>query len=154
LPPVRNKKIIPDEPSNPDRISKLVIDAGPRAISSLSNGKVALNFDANTPCTYLDSSGKITEIPDYPVSFPDDHFKMFNPRGPIDSLGEITIEPKTGRLIVAGGYGKASGILTDGKPPELTHAVDNDGWFDDTADGPVNATIIFDDGSTAAVDRK
>jgi hypothetical protein len=33
----------------------------------------------------------------------------------------------------------------------LNSSVDNDGWFDDTADGPVNATIVFEDGSTADV---
>lgn len=33
----------------------------------------------------------------------------------------------------------------------LTSDVDNDGWFDDTADGPVNATIVFEDGTTSEV---
>jgi hypothetical protein len=73
---------------------------------------------------------------------------MFDALGPIDTLGEMTIETGSGRLIVAGGYGRASGIEgADGQPPALNGAIDNDGWFDDTSDGPVTATILFDDGS-------
>lgn len=43
--------------------------------------------------------------------------------------------------------GKASGIIRNGKPPALGDAIDNNGWFDDTSDGPVTAAIVFDDGS-------
>ena len=34
----------------------------------------------------------------------------------------------------------------------LVEDVNNDRWFDDTADGPVTATIVFEDGSKASVD--
>jgi hypothetical protein len=150
LPPLRNPDI-PGSPSSPDRITQLVIDAGPRALASSTNGTRTLAFNAATPSSYVNPSAAITTIPDYPISFPDDHFTMFNPRGVIDTLGEMTIEANTGRLIVAGGYGRASGIMTNGKPPSLSDAIDNDGWFDDTSDGPVTARIIFTDGSTASV---
>jgi hypothetical protein len=74
---------------------------------------------------------------------------MFNPLGVIDTLGEMEIEPKTGRLIVVGGYGLCSAIEDDqGNPPTLNDAIDNDGWFDDTSDGPVTAIIVFTDGSS------
>ena len=149
-PPVRNKKY-GDNLADPKRLKELVIDAGPRAISSSSNGTQTLEFNATTTCSYADQSAKITEIQDYPVSFPDDYFKMFNPLGAINTLGQMTIEKTTGRLIVVGGYGRASGILENNKPPALNDAIDNDYWFDDTSDGPVNAVILFDDGSTASV---
>ncbi len=148
-PPVRNPKSTgyadSDDLGDPRRRTQLVIDAGPRAVS-VSSPSVA-KFDNSTTPNYVDDSGKITPQPNYPTSFPDEHFSMFNPLGAIDTLGEMLIEDKTGRLIVAGGYGRASAIETDGKPPELTGAIDNDGWFDDTSDGPVCATIIFEDGS-------
>lgn len=150
-PPVRNEALLPGAPTNPERLSKLVIDAGPRALPASSNGSTTLNFNANTPATYVDGTGNINNVPNYPFSFPHDHFSTFDPRGLIDTLGEMTIEAGTGRLIVAGGYGRASGIIKNGQPPALNDAIDNDGWFDDTSDGPVTATIVFNDGSTASV---
>jgi hypothetical protein len=150
-PPVRNETLIPGDPSNPERLTKLVIDAGPRALSASTNGAATLHFNATTPATYTDSTGGIYQAAHYPFSFPNDHFSTFNPRGVIDTLGQMTIEANTGRLIVVGGYGRASGIVENGKPPALNDAIDNDKWFDDTSDGPVTATIIFNDGSTASV---
>ncbi|MGM8227833.1 LodA/GoxA family CTQ-dependent oxidase [Cellvibrio sp. ARAG 10.3] len=150
-PPVRNETLIPGNPSNPERLTKLVIDAGPRALSASTNGAATLHFNATTPATYTDSTGGIYQAAHYPFSFPNDHFSTFNPRGVIDTLGQMTIEANTGRLIVVGGYGRASGIVENGKPPALNDAIDNDKWFDDTSDGPVTATIIFNDGSTASV---
>lgn len=149
-PPLRNPEF-PGTAADPTRITQLVIDAGPRALNASTNGSVMLSFDAKTTSSYMSANGQINSLPTYPISFPDDHFDMFNPRGAITSLGEMTIETGTGRLVVAGGYGKASAILTNGKPPALSDAIDNNGWFDDTSDGPVTATIVFNDGTTASV---
>ena len=148
LPPLRNPGYGLD-PSAADRRRMLVIDAGPRALAASTDGGTSLAFDDKQAPCYADASGSIQTQADYPVSFPGQHFDMFDPLGAIDTLGEMTIEAGTGRLIVAGGYGRASGIKTDGKPPALGDAIDNDGWFDDTSDGPVTAIILFDDGSTA-----
>jgi hypothetical protein len=146
LPPLRNPGYGLD-PSSTRRRGTLVVDAGPRALKASSDGTQTLAFDdTQTPC-YADASGTIQLQADYPVSFPNQHFAMFDPLGQIKSLGEMTIEKSTGRLIVAGGYGLASAILSDGKPPSLKDPIDNDGWFDDTSDGPVTAVIEFDDGS-------
>jgi hypothetical protein len=56
-------------------------------------------------------------------------------------LGEIRTE-KDGRLLVIGGFGKS------GPPdaPPITHYANNDGWYDDVADGPVTAQVILKDG--------
>jgi hypothetical protein len=55
-------------------------------------------------------------------------------------LGEIRTDSK-GRLIVLGGYGhSASPINTSLKPNEFAN---NDGWFDDVSDGPVNANVTM-----------
>lgn len=146
VPPLRNPQI-PGGPTSTDRLRTLVIDAGPRALSVASGSYQPISFNAATQASYVKADGSIATISDYPTSFPDDHFAMFNPRGSIDTLGEMSIEKGTGRLIVTGGFGKASGILTNGKPPSLNDPIDNNGWFDDTSDGPVTATIVFDDGS-------
>ncbi|MFT3771023.1 MAG: LodA/GoxA family CTQ-dependent oxidase [Minicystis sp.] len=106
-------------------------------------------MDARTTPTYAGKGGEIVPSPSYPRSFPADHFPdALAPRGPIDTLGEISTDER-GRLVVAGGYGRAVGMRkADGTPYPLFAAVNNDGWFDDTSDGPVSAVLCFEDGST------
>ncbi|AZZ92377.1 hypothetical protein EUZ85_17270 [Hahella sp. KA22] len=53
-------------------------------------------------------------------------------------LGELRTD-STGRLLVFGGHGKSASY--DGKPP--TTFANNDGWYDDTSDGPVTASVVF-----------
>jgi len=138
-----------------ERRQKLVIDPEPRVIKSSSNGAETFAFDAVTPSEYINDSGQIESQPNYPVSFPSDHFSLLNPLGNIDTLGQMTIEAGTGRLIVIGAYGRTSSITTNGKPAPLNDAIDNNGWFDDTSDGPVDAVIVLEDSagnqSTASV---
>ena len=154
LPPLRNL----DQGINPNdsmRLRKLVIDPGPRAFKASSGATLAFD-QADPACFYDHNAEALCEIPDYPKSFPEDSFgTMYNPWGVINTLGEICADDK-GRLIVAGGYGRASSILRnqgtgEAQPYPLEGAVDNDGWFDDCSDGPVDAVLIFDDGSTATV---
>ena len=145
-PPVRNPQYGPDLGLS-KRLQTLVIDAGPRALAASSNGSQTLAFDHQTTPSYA-SGASIASQPDYPVSFPGDHFSMFDPLGAITTLGEMTIEAGSGRLLVIGGYGRASGVQTNGQPPNLCDAIDNDDWFDDTSDGPVRATVVFNDQST------
>ena len=57
-------------------------------------------------------------------------------------LGEIRTDP-AGRLIVLGGYGRAG---TCDATKRIRSASDNDGWYDDVADGPVRARITLPDG--------
>jgi len=149
-PPIRNPRF-GNKLSAENRRKKLVIDAGPRTIaSSQTQKKVA--FDAKTPCTYVDENGQVKTQENYLISFPSDHFdNLLTPLGCIDTLGQMTVEENTGRLLVVGGYGKASAICKDGKPSSLNDAIDNDGWFDDTSDGPVDAVIVFDDNSISKV---
>lgn len=54
-------------------------------------------------------------------------------------LGELRTDAQ-GRLLVFGGHGKSASL--DGKPP-VTFA-NNDGWYDDTSDGPVTARVKLD----------
>lgn len=66
-------------------------------------------------------------------------------RGMTVSLGEARFEVSTGRLIVLAGKGR-SGFelpLAPNDDPSKTpqHFADNDGWFDDTSEGPVTATL-------------
>ncbi|OZG72189.1 hypothetical protein BTA51_17740 [Hahella sp. CCB-MM4] len=53
-------------------------------------------------------------------------------------LGELRTDT-TGRLQVFGGHGKSASY--DNKPP--TTFANNDGWYDDTSDGPVTASVVL-----------
>lgn len=159
LPPIRNaatdtigapqppndKKI--DVLNDPARVRMLTIDPGPRTISSTSSASV--HFDRETVASYYDTEqAVVVDLPGYPKSFPADSFRSFTaPAGPIDTLGSLSTDER-GRLLVLGGYGRAIGWNIAGRAL-ITDDVNNDQWFDDTSDGPVSATIEFDDGSTA-----
>ncbi|KJY97503.1 MULTISPECIES: LodA/GoxA family CTQ-dependent oxidase [Pseudoalteromonas] len=161
-PPLRNPTYGLD-PNMPERLLQLVIDPGPRCIRA-SDSNTVVHFDAHTTASYIDQQGQIQQQPNYPTSFPSDHFDNLNPSsGDITTLGELRVESNTGRLVVTGGYGNAFAFKKGNygagahmseaqkRKVELNGAIDNDGWFDDVADGPVHATIVFDDGSTAQV---
>src|SRR5260370_20134466 len=61
-------------------------------------------------------------------------------------LGEVRTDEQ-GRLMVFGGRGKSASY--DGSPA-VTFA-NKEGWYDDTSDGPVTATVKFQ-GTTLEVD--
>lgn len=67
---------------------------------------------------------------------PDYHFTGGKFFGLEVALGELRTDEK-GRLRVFGGLGKSASI--DGTPP--TTFANNDGWYDDTGDGPVTAKL-------------
>jgi hypothetical protein len=160
LPPIRNPGFAgTSDPSDPRRLTALVVDAGPRVIHGANAARV--NFDGVTTPTWYQPGTGVQPLPEYPVSFPSDHFKQLSsPSGtPVQQLGAVETDAQ-GRLIVIGGQGTASGWYQNengvpggpGKPFPLDTDVNNDGWFDDTADGPVQATLIFNDGSTLALE--
>jgi len=58
-------------------------------------------------------------------------------------LGELRTDDK-GRLIVLGGFGKSDSIDMEKYP--IRQYANNDGWFDDTSDGPVTASVTLRNG--------
>ena len=66
-------------------------------------------------------------------------------RGTPVLLGELRFERKTGRLVVLGGKGHSGFVpplAEDDTPAETPKRfADNDGWFDDTSEGPVTASL-------------
>lgn len=131
----------------PSRLEKLMIDPGPRAISARSGASA--NFDGVTVPSAADDQGGIRTYPDYPVRFPADvNDELFEPTGPLDSLGEIRTDDQ-GRLLVLPSVGNAVGQYDEyGVPIQLTGDLNNVGWYDAAADGPVSVVLSFDDGST------
>jgi len=147
VPQLRNSNVYGTVDS-PLRLSQLVIDPGPRAIASSAGAGEAVAFDAATVAGYSDRAGGIAQQPDYPKSFPQDsNDRLFAPSGPLDSLGELRTDER-GRLLVLPAKGRTAAQYDEyGDPIPLTGDLNNGGWFDDTADGPVSATIRFEDGS-------
>lgn len=136
------------------RLQELVIDPGPRTLQASTAGRTGAvaAFDQATQASYADAAtGEVIALPDYPISFPSDwHSSLYQPLGPLASLGDIRVD-SSGRLIVAGGFGHTAAVQTDGTPPPLIDPTENGLWFDDTSDGPVNAVLVFDNGTCEAV---
>lgn len=141
-----------DNKDDPVRLRELFIDPGPRAIKASAGTSAVVAFDAATQATYADASGAIVAVPSYPKSFPSDFNRLIEPLGPLTSLGDLRVDDKGG-LVVAGGYARTVAVTDNGIDPvdPMTQATENGLWYDDAGDGPVNAVIVFDDNSTAAV---
>lgn len=141
-------------PADPDRLSKLVIDAGPRAIKA-SEGVIPIKFDDTTKASYYDqASCTVISQPNYPIQFPASTGSPSNGSDPISYLGELVTEAN-GRLLVLGGHGLACAFDNKGNfdaSQSLCADVDNNNWLDDTSDGPVTAVLIFEDGSQLPIE--
>ena len=146
VPQLRNPETYGDIDS-PARLGSLMIDPGPRTIQSV--GGATVSFDASTTPSCSDGKGGVTQVPDYPVVFPSTSGEeLFQPSGPLDTLGELQVDAE-GRLLVLPAYGRTAAVYDEyGSPIPLTGDLNNVGWFDDLSDGPVSATIVFTDGST------
>ena len=137
--------------NDPVRLRELFIDPGPRVIKASGGTSAVIAFDAATQAAYGNSSGGVVPVPSYPKSFPSDFNTLYEPLGPLTSLGDLRVDDKGG-LVVAGGYAKTAAVSQDGKPVDpMNQATENGLWYDDAADGPVNAVVVFDDHSTATV---
>jgi hypothetical protein len=107
---------------------QLIIDAGPRRISGRNQGGPAGRVEFS----------RSTVPPGYKGSFPPETLKPFS----IDALGEVRTDA-AGRLLLLGGFGHSGSVAPS---PSLPTYANNDGWFDDTSDGPVTATVVLTSG--------
>lgn len=140
-----------DKPNDPQRWKQLFIDPGPRTIRGTDTSRIEL--DKATQASYFEPSKGITPLPNYPKTFPSDAFGKLYPPGVdvIQTLGALETD-KQGRLCVIAGYGHANSFNAKGPNYGFDDPVNNDYWFDDTGDGPVDAALILDDGSTLQVE--
>lgn len=139
LNPLRNCLV-----TDPAKRQGFIIDPGPRTVGGSGNPASA---EFNVTGEFSDPA----KVKPYPVT----------------TLGSIQLDG-SGNLLVLAGNGASGttnlfptqGTACDNTPPTtqspyeyvLTMYANNDGWFDDLADGPVGATIVFDSGSSAPVD--
>ncbi len=119
--PLRNADIV-----NTQARQQLIIDPGPRSITHQNQPRTPPTFDAAT------SPG--------PASFP----PPLQPNS-IATLGELrcTQQNDRNRLLVLGGFGNSGSMKTGFGNPKIEEYANNDGWFDDIADGPVTAQLLY-----------
>jgi hypothetical protein len=101
---------------------RLIIDPGPQSVDLTSRRRASFARGAN---------------PFYAQSFP----PPLSPHS-VDTLGDLLTDGQ-GRLLVLGGHGCAGSAKRGPDDPIITHYANNDGWFDDTSDGPVMARLKF-----------
>ena len=116
--PLRNPDI-----TDPDARQCLIIDPGPQVINATSK-RVA----------HCDRKGDGLYAPTFPP-------EKLSPRR-IDTLGDLMTDD-AGRLLVLGGHGNSGSMLRGFGQPRIDTYANNDGWFDDTSDGPVSARLIM-----------
>lgn len=118
----------PDHPRrNPDITDenarqRLIIDPGPRTVNSRDRRSAKFDRDGNGV---------------YAATFP----PPLTPNS-IDCLGELRTDD-AGRLLVLGGFGNSGSFKTDFGQPRIDTYANNNGWFDDTSDGPVMARLVM-----------
>lgn len=115
--PRRNADVTGDEARQ-----RLIIDPGPRGVNTTDRRRARIG----------------REDPNYAPTFPP-------PLDPvdIDTLGDLRTDDE-GRLLVLGGHGHSGSYQTDGYgQPLIESYANNDGWFDDTSDGPVTARLVM-----------
>lgn len=145
--PQRRNPEVHGDIDNESRLNQLMIDPGPRVVFGKRCGPV--KFDARTVAAWVDNDGKIMELPRYPIRFPQDtNDKLFEPSGPLNTLGEMRTDEK-GRLLLLASPGNAVGQYDEyDQVIQMNGDLNNAGWFDSAADGPVNVTLLFDDGTS------
>ena len=116
--PRRNSAITDDNARQ-----QLIIDPGPRSVDHSSSRTAHFNRDNDA----------------YATTFPPNPLKPNS----IDTLGDLLADD-TGRLLVLGGHGNSGSYLFDDfGQPRINDYANNDGWFDDTSDGPVMARLAM-----------
>lgn len=107
----------------PGARQRLIVDPGPRVVDLGTRRRAEFTREGGG---------------EYAATFP----PPLEPHS-IDTLGELRTDDD-GRLLVLGGFGNAGSYLYDELgQPRIDEYANNDGWFDDTADGPVMARLVF-----------
>ena len=98
-----------------------------------------MRFDAATEASVYSAEGGFKPLPDYPKSWPAKSFPdgLYSPTGEVDTLGHLETD-EAGRLVVLGGYGRASAWKqTDGSSTSSSAASTT------TAGSTTPATVRF-----------
>jgi hypothetical protein len=109
--------------SGVDNRDRLIIDPGPRIVNGTTKRRAS-----------FDRSGE----GNYATTFPPADLTPFS----IDTLGEIMTDDSS-CLIVLSGHGRSGSENSGPGEPHISDYANNDGWYDDTSDGPVMARLVM-----------
>jgi hypothetical protein len=120
--PLRNADV-----TDADARQQLIIDPGPQTVSYANKKQRTAQFAKG-------------QNPGYSQSFPPP-LRPFS----IETLGELRViqQGSYNRLLVLGGHGRSGSYKKGFGEPVIKNYANNDGWFDDTSDGPVTARIKY-----------
>jgi hypothetical protein len=126
--PLRNPEV-----NQPDLRRQLIIDPGPVTVNLKNNQGAFAKFGSESKKNDNSKNKKVA----YPQTFPPADIQPNS----IETLGSLMVneQNKNIRLLVLGGNGNSGSTKT----PVIKNFVNNDGWFDDTSDGPVTAKIEY-----------
>ena len=128
----------PDAPSNPLRYNlSLGTSEDPATINNDNRRQLILDPGYGVASINVQRHEFTLSPSDYP-------FLSTLVPNPISSLGSILVDGD-GNLIFLPGDGN-SGTTSTAGGIRITHYANNEGWFDDTCDGPVQAQIVMDVG--------
>ena len=102
---------------------RLITNPGPRIVSLKGNRRA--QFDRSGDGLYAPTFPPETTLPKR-----------------IDTLGEMVVTDAA-NLVVLGGYGHSGSEFTGPGEPKIQNYANNDGWYDDVADGPVMARLVM-----------
>jgi len=119
--PLRNADI-----TDPNLRQHLIIDPGPQTVGLSSGSASRAHF----------ARGANPKVPQ--------HFPPPLVPHSIDTLGELMVyeQDNSSRLVVLGGFGNSGSFKSGPGQPIIETYANNDGWFDDTSDGPVTAQLL------------
>ena len=115
--------------TDPSLRQKLIIDPGPRTVSWRDKNARTASFSRGAS-------------PGTPENFPPTGLRPHD----IDTLGQLmstTDKDNYNRLLVLGGFGNSGSCRPGFGEPSIQHYANNEGWFDDTSDGPVTAALTI-----------
>ncbi len=156
-----NNKFVPNKPPIGPDMKAPTRPADPNKPSNPIRYNLSLNT-SNDPTTMADAArqflildpGPITlDAPRQSANFDLDlavyPFLQTLEPFPVTTLGSAQTDAD-GNLIVLGGFGCSGTTSEEGHV--ITAYANNEGWFDDIADGPVTAVIMMDDSTEIVVD--
>lgn len=131
----------PDLPSNPLRYNNaLKLSANPATIAQSARQQLILDPGPQTLTGPNQQAPFNLAAEAYPFLITLQPFQ-------ISTLGEMQTDANS-NLIMLPGFGNSGSTDT---PTEITYYGSNHGWFDDIADGPVNAEVVLGASTTAPV---
>jgi len=148
------------DPGGPWRNVQIPLGSPQRAALDIDGGEQTVSGASAAGPRFVGHFGPLSKIAPPPDTGEGVKDRPEGPDGPDEGLtrrarvelGELRTD-RAGRLLVLGGFGKSESVWNNPvgqyphyPPDNQFYYANNDFWFDDTSDGPVNADVTLGDG--------